>query len=75
MAEARKSREELEKEGWKLAATTSGAHLKRILDMYRELDIEVYLEEITPEECGGCTTCYVAGEETITRIYTRTRAL
>ena len=71
MAEARKSREELEKEGWKLAATTSGAHLKRILDMYRELDIEVYLEEITPEECGGCTTCYVAGEETITRIYTR----
>jgi hypothetical protein len=74
MAEARKSREELEKEGWKLAATTSGAHLKRILDMYRELDIEVYLEEITPEECGGCTTCYVAGEETITRIYTRTRS-
>ena len=71
MAEARKSREELEKEGWKLAATTSGAHLKRILDMYRELDIEVYLEEVTPEECGGCTTCYVAGEETITRIYTR----
>lgn len=74
MAEARKSREELEKEGWKLAATTSGAHLKRILEMYRELDIEVYLEEITPEECGGCTTCYVAGEETITRIYTRTRS-
>ncbi len=74
MAEARKSRGELEKEGWKLAATTSGAHLKRILDMYRELDIEVYLEEITPEECGGCTTCYVVGEETITRIYTRTRS-
>lgn len=73
MAQERKTREELEQEGWKLAATTSGAHLRRILEMYRELGIEVYLEEVTPEECAGCTTCYVAGEETITRIYTRAR--
>lgn len=64
-------REKLEKEGWKLASTTSGAHLKRILEMYEELGFDVYTEEVTPEECGGCTACYVAGNEAITRIYTR----
>jgi len=72
MGEAvKKKREELEKEGWRLASTTSGEHLRRILEMYQELGLDVYLEEVTPEECGGCTTCYVAGNETITRIYTR----
>lgn len=74
MGQEAKSREELEKEGWKLAATSSGEHLRRILEMYQELGFEVYLQEVTPEECGGCTICYVAGEETITRIYTRRRA-
>ena len=71
--EARKTREELEKEGWKLASTTSGAHLRRILEMYEEIGLDVCLEEVTPEECGGCTICYTVGDETITRIYTRPR--
>ena len=73
MQEAGKTRQELEKEGWELASTSSGAHLRRILEMYQELGFNVYLEEITPEECGGCTICYVTGNETITRIYTRRR--
>jgi len=62
---------EMEREGWKLASTSSGADLKRILEMYEELGFDVYTEEVTPEECGGCTICYVAGNETITRIYAR----
>ena len=69
----KKTEEELKKEGWKLASTTSGAHLKRILEMYEEIGLDVYLEEVTPEECGGCTVCYTAADETITRIYTRPR--
>ena len=64
-------KEKMEKEGWKLASTSSGAHLRRILEMYEELGFEVYTEEVTPEECGGCTICYTAGNETITRIYTK----
>ncbi len=71
MQEAGKTRQELEKEDWKLASITSGAHLRRVLEMYRELGFDVYLEEITPEEGEGCTICYVTGNETITRIYTR----
>jgi hypothetical protein len=35
-------------EGWKLASTTSGGELSRILDMYRELGIEVRTEEVSP---------------------------
>jgi len=53
LPEAGKTREELEKAGWKLAATSSGAHLRRVLEMYQELGFDVYLEEVTPEECGG----------------------
>jgi hypothetical protein len=67
-------RRELIEQGWALAATTSGAHLRRVLELYRELGFDVYLEEVTPEECGGCTVCFVAGNETITRIYTRRKA-
>ena len=71
MSEANKTTEELEREGWKLASTSSGVHLRRVLEMYEELGLEVYTEEVTPEECAGCTVCYEEGNETITRIYTR----
>lgn len=61
----------LEVEGWRLTATTSGEHLKRTLEMCNELGFEVYTEEVTPEECGGCTICYAEGNEKIFRVYTR----
>jgi cation transport ATPase len=68
-----KTKQELEVEGWKLASVTSGDHLERILEIYQELGIEAYLEEVKPEECGSCTECFTAGKETIYRIYTRTK--
>ena len=67
-------KEKIEREGWKLASTTSGEHLKRTLEMYEELGFEVYTEEVTPKECGECTICFAEGNETITRIYTRPKA-
>ena len=66
-----KSKQELEAEGWKLASVTGGDHLKKTLDMYQELGIEVYLEEVRPGECGGCTECFTTSNETIYRIYTK----
>jgi len=66
-----KTRHQLEIEGWKVASVTGGDHLKRTLEMYQELGIEVYLEEVKPEECEGCTECFTAGNETIYRIYTK----
>jgi hypothetical protein len=41
------------------------------MEMYQELGFDVYLEEVTPEECGGCTLCYVTANEPVTRIYTK----
>jgi multimeric flavodoxin WrbA len=66
-----KTRQQLETEGWKVASVTGGDHLKRTLEMCQELGIEVYLEEVKPEECGGCTECFATGSETIYKIYTK----
>lgn len=68
-----KTKQQLEAEGWKLASVTGGDHLKRTLEMYQELGIEVYLEEVKPEEAEGCAECYKAGNETIYRIYTKAK--
>ena len=66
-------KEELEKEGWSLASVAGDEHLRRILEMYEELGIEVHLEETKPEECEGCTECYRLGNETIYEVYTRAK--
>jgi hypothetical protein len=66
-------KDRMEREGWKLASTTSGEDLRRILDMYHELGLDVYTEEVSPEECGECTICYVAGGEPLYRIYTKAK--
>jgi hypothetical protein len=66
-----KSQQQLEAEGWKIASITGGTHLKRTLDMYRELGIEVNLEKVEPEECGDCTQCFRENNEAIYRIYIR----
>ena len=66
-------RDRTEREGWKLASTSSGEHLRRVLEMYHELGFDVHTEEVTPEECGECNICYVAGDETLYRIYTRAK--
>ena len=64
-----KTKEELEREGWKIASITTGEHLRRTVEMYQELGFDVYLEEVNPEECGGCVECYKLGDEKIFRIY------
>lgn len=59
------------KEGWTEASISGGSHLKRMVEMYQELGFEVYLEEVDPRECEGCTVCYEVGNETMYRVYTR----
>ena len=68
-----KAKEQLQTEGWHLASVTGGNHLKRILEMYQELGIEVYLEEAKSEECAECSDCYKAANEAIYTIYTRAK--
>ena len=67
-------KERMDREGWKLASTSSGEHLGRILVVYRELGFEVYTEEATPETPEECTECYLASGETAFSVYTRGKA-
>jgi hypothetical protein len=71
MADEIKTGKQLETEGWQLASISSGEHLKRILEMYHELNFEVYTEEIDAEQCGECTSCYEIKGEKVYKIYTR----
>ena len=66
--------EGMKRGGWTLGSITGGQHLERTVEMYKELGFEVYLEEVKPEECGGCTMCYQEEGETIYRIYTRPKS-
>ena len=67
-------KDDLEKQGWTPASVTGGQHLHRTVEMYEELGFETHLEEISPEECGGCTECYKSDGETIYQVYTRPKA-
>ena len=70
----KKSKHELESEGWTVASISGGDHLKRILEMYHELGFETYLEEVKPEECNTCTACFSTNGEIVYRIYTKSSA-
>ena len=70
-----KTKEELEREGWKESSLSGGQHLERTVEMYKELGFEVYLEEVDPGDCGQCTTCYESGNEKIYRVYTNSGGL
>jgi hypothetical protein len=69
MAEGSLTEQELSDQGWKLASSTSGQHLQRTLEMYRELGIETYLYKVDPVNCGDCTMCFTGEGETLFRIY------
>jgi hypothetical protein len=66
-----KTQQRLKAEGWKMATITAGTNLDRILEMYRELGIQVYLEELKPGQYKGCTKCFTDSKETIYRVYTK----
>jgi len=42
---------------WQEVAIDGETHLKKLVDMYKELSFEVRLEEVKPEEVEQCTQC------------------
>jgi hypothetical protein len=42
---------------WQEVAIDGETHLKRVVNMYEELDFEVRLKEVKPEEVERCTQC------------------
>jgi hypothetical protein len=69
MIEGSKTEQQLGDEGWTLASSSSGQHLKRTLDMYHELGIETYLYKVDASNCRDCTKCFVETGEPLFRIY------
>jgi len=63
--------EEMTKVGWREVAIDGEGYIQRMVETYRELDFDVYLEEVSPGECGRCTICYEASNEKIYRLYVR----
>lgn len=74
MGEDTKTEKELQVEGWQLAIVSGGAHLKRTMDMYKELNIPTYLFQVDPHQCGECIRCFITDEETIYRVYIKPQA-
>ena len=56
---------------WQEVAIDGEGHVQRMVDMYEELDFEVRLEEIKPEEVEQCTKCFQERGEKIYRVYRR----
>ena len=71
MSDNKDIKDNLEKPGWKLALVSGGDHLKRTLEMYRELGIEIYIEKVDPLTWSGCIQCYIEGNEELYKVYTK----
>jgi hypothetical protein len=59
---------------WQEVAIDGETHLKRLVDMYKELGFEVRLEEVKPEEVEQCTQCLQESGEKIYRVYARRKS-
>jgi len=62
--------QKLEADGWE-RMTMDEPRLSEIVEEYRELDFEVHLEPIHPDEETGCTTCMEEQPEKFKTIYVR----
>jgi hypothetical protein len=56
---------------WQEVAIDGETHVKRVVDMYKELGFEIRLEEVEPEEVEQCTKCLEESGEKIYRVYAR----
>jgi hypothetical protein len=66
--------EALSKLGWQRQATYDEPRLSEMVDMYREIGLEVRLEPFDPDEAPGCTECMASMPELYKTIYTRKKS-
>jgi hypothetical protein len=63
--------EELVKEGWEKQTAYDEPRLSEIVEMYREMDLEVHLEPFDSKGEPGCAECMISSPERFKTIYTR----
>ena len=62
---------ELTGQGWKKQATYDEPRLSEMVVMYKEIGMEVHLEDFHPDEAPACTECMAMMPEQYKTIYTR----
>ncbi len=65
------SKEGLIQAGWEKQATYDDPRLSEMVEMYKEIGLEVHLEPFDPENEEGCTGCMQLTPEKFKTIYTR----
>jgi len=63
--------EKLISDGWQKQATYDDPRLTEMVDMYKEIGLEVHLEPFNPEKEKGCTGCMAFMPDTYKTVYTR----
>ena len=63
--------EKLIKEGWKKQATYDDPRLSEMVEMYRDIGLEVHLEPFSAANEPGCTGCLQVEPDQFQTIYTR----
>ena len=63
--------EKLIREGWKKQATYDDPRLTEMVEMYKEIGLEVHLEPFDAEKAEGCTDCLQLLPDMFKTIYTR----
>ena len=63
--------ERLEKDGWVRRTTYDEPRLSELVESYKELGLEVRLEEPDADDIEGCSACFKASAGKMKTIYTR----
>jgi hypothetical protein len=66
--------EKLSKEGWEKKATYDDPRLSEMVEMYKEIGLEVHLEPYNAEHEDGCTGCMQLFPDQFKTIYTRKKS-
>ncbi len=66
--------EELIQKGWKKQSTHTEPQLSEIVQMYKDIDLEVHLEPFNLDEQKGCKECMKISPDLFWTIYTRKKS-
>jgi hypothetical protein len=66
--------QKLIQEGWEKQATYDDPRLSEMVEMYKEIGLEVHLEPFNAENEEGCTGCMQLMPDMFKTIYTRKKS-
>lgn len=71
MCDAKQQRRRLEEEGWTRRTVTDEPRLTELVELYEELNFEVIVLPVQPEDLNGCSVCIDRDPDRYKTIFTR----